>query len=462
MDTLFEHLLKYADSGKISFAMPGHKGGRGFSKEFCENLCRIDVTELSATENLYSPGSVIKEAQNFISKLYRSKKSYILTGGSSQGIHTMLHCAYKGGRLLVDRSCHRSVINFCVLSGMEPVFIDQKIDPDLGVPLPPEPYAVEEALKNSTGIDAVLITSPTYYGHIANIKEISEICHKRNIPLLADEAHGAHFAARGMPECAISCGADMAAQSAHKTLNALNQAAYLHVGSEIFNPDKVLKVLKMTGTSSPSYPIVASAQQAALELLSDSWKDLCDYIDSKYDMLKNTSLVFPKGVHDRSRIVFGFKNYNISGYDAEKILSSDFGIDIEMADHKNVVCIATVSNTKEEIDTLFSAVKKIADSAKMQKPPVYTPVPKPKSVLSPRSAFLGKEELLPLDKSSGRIAKTIITAYPPATPIVIYGEKISQSVLEYIKTLKSLGANIDGLSPDGRIAVVSEQEYGKH
>lgn len=456
MSTLFKHLLTYAKKNRISFAMPGHKGGAGLLEEFKNHIAQIDVTELSDTENLHAPKSVIKAAQKRLSDIYGSDESYFLTGGSTEGVHIMLHSAVKGGRLLVNRTCHRSVINCAVLAGFEVEFIPQEMDSGLNVPMPPSAAEIEKILKSSSGIDAVMITSPDYYGHIADVEGISKICHRYNLPLLVDEAHGAHFAADGMPKGAIKCGADMAVQSAHKTLNALNQAALLHIKSNIIRTQTVRALTTMAATSSPSYPIVASAQIAVEELCGRKWLELSDYITAKKnELLKRSKIIYPIGKTDPARIVFGFGNYALTGYEAEVILREKYNIDVEMSDRFNVVCIATIANTKADIDSLFNAVEELLTKRAESLADAFKIPCLPERVMSPREAFWSEYVFVPLEKAVGRIARTNIAAYPPGIALLCYGERITEEMIDYITHIKELGADIEGIE-DGNIPVIAE------
>ncbi len=456
MSTLFEHLSRYADKNRISFAMPGHKGGAGLAEEFKSRIAQIDVTELSDTENLHAPKSVILSAQKKLAEIYGSSESFFLTGGSTEGVHIMLHSTIRKGKLLVNRSCHRSVINCAVLAGFSIEFIPQEMDEEINSPMPPSPQIIERILAKSNEIDAVMITSPDYYGHIADVKRIAEICHKYNLPLLVDEAHGAHFAADKMPQGAIKCGADMAVQSAHKTLNALNQAALLHIKSDIINRETVRALTTMAATSSPSYPIVASAELAVEKLSSGSWDKLAEYIKVKKNTLsRNTKVIYPKGETDPLRIVFGFGNYDITGYEAERILRERYNIDVEMSDRYNVVSIATPSNTVAQIDVLFDSVEEILAEQKESDVKAVVMPPLPERILSPREAFWSEYEKIPLTNAVSRVARTNIAAYPPGIALVSYGEKITKEMIDYILYIKELGAEVEGLDDD-KVCVVAE------
>lgn len=459
MKSLFEHLLDYSQINRTSFAMPGHKGGRGFSDEFSKNIARIDTTELPDTENLHSPGEVLRNSLLELRKIFGSDESYYLTGGSTEGIHIMMHTVCKSGRILVNRSCHRSVINCCALSGIDVVFIPQKIHPKLFVPEMPKADVIFKMLSENSDIDAVLITSPSYYGQLADIKSIARVCHEKGVALLVDEAHGAHLAAKGIEKSAIGMGADMVVQSAHKTLNALNQAAYLHIKSDIINKGRARELLSMVATTSPSYPIVASAELAAKELLCDKWQELSEYIKKKKEqLLTHTKIVVPEGNTDPLRIVFGFSSYNISGFEVERILREKYNTDIEMADEYNVVMIATISNTAEEIDRLFNAAEEIVSGLSESDLPDEVLMPSfPRSVMSVREAFLSDAELVCLEEAEGRVARVCVAAYPPGIPLISAGEPITKEMAIYIRNIAKKGANIEGIDENGQIAVVKER-----
>lgn len=458
MKTLHQHLCDYAELERISFAMPGHKGGRGLLSDFKSNIAKIDVTELPDTENLHAPRHILSAASKELSALYHSKKSFFLTGGSTEGIHIMLHAAASGGKLLVNRTCHRSVVNCCVLSGIVPIFINQTPDENLLTSCRTEPLAVERALSENPDASAVMITSPSFYGTLSDIKAIAKICHAHRVPLLVDEAHGAHFAASGLPDGAMELGADMSVQSAHKTLNALNQAAFLHLSGSLIDEERVGALCTMVGTSSPSYPIIASAQLALADLAGDSWRQLCDYISNKKREIKaSTHLIMPDGAIDPSRIVLGFRDYNITGFEVERILRQKYNIDIEMADYKNIVCIATPSNTRCEIDALFAAIGEICASLSTCPFKGFTLPPLPDYALSPRDAFFARGEVVPLDNAAGRVSKTAITAYPPGIALVSYGERIDNNIIKYIKELMNMGAAIEGLTSEVGVCVMTEK-----
>ncbi|MBQ9598754.1 MAG: aminotransferase class V-fold PLP-dependent enzyme [Clostridia bacterium] len=442
---LYEHLRKYASQNRISFAMPGHKNGRGLKRD----LVSLDVTELAATENLYHGGEYVREANRLLAKLYGSDESFILTGGSTAAIQAMISGAVKrGGTLLAAADCHQSVINACTLLGINIRFIPKEIDCDFSVPLGTD--TIEGFITPDT--DAVIITSPNYYGICSNIKRIALDCHEKGIPLLVDEAHGAHFIGSGFPVTAVQY-ADAVCHSAHKTLNAMNGAAYLHLCGKYIDRERAKKAITMFQSTSPSYVIAATADTARAELeKGDMWKTTRELCESFRRATANIGVsVLPND--DVTRIVLNFSGFQITGYEVESILSQS-GIDIEMADMFNIVLIVTPANTKDEMRSLWWTILNIAENVPKREntigitaPPVCT------ETLNPSDAFWSEGEEIALNRSEGRIAKGTVTPYPPGVPVIVTGERIRREQIEYLEEIEAAGGEINGLN-DGKIEIV--------
>lgn len=442
---LYERLCRYASQNRISFAMPGHKNGRGLKKD----LLSLDVTELEETENLHHAGEHVQNANKRLSCLYGGEKSYILTGGSTAAIQAMIcACVPNGGTLLAGSDCHMSVINTCVLLGINIKFFPKHIN---SFSVPDGMRTLKEYLDGN--IDAVIITSPNYYGICSDIKIIAKECHEKNIPLLVDEAHGAHFISDSrFPETAVKY-ADAVCQSAHKTLNAMNGAAYLHVNSTRVNHDRLEKALCMFQSSSPSYVIAASADTAREELEGDNnWGETIDHCNTlREKFLKAGIKVFAND--DVTRLVLNFSDYDISGFAMSDILCKN-GIDIEMADLFNIVLIVTPSNTPEDTDKLFNTLCQILKNIPKakNKPKILMP-PYCSEIISPQEVFYAKQEKIPLEEASERISCDTVVPYPPGVPAIYMGETIKREHIEYIHKIREAGGEIEGLD-NGVITVV--------
>lgn len=432
---IYTRLLNYYKQNRISFAMPGHKNMRGL---VCD-VIKCDVTELDATADLIGGSSATDRANELLSGFYQTKESFILTGGSTCCIHIMISSALnRGDTLLTMPDCHMSVINACAAAGINVCMTRDILNFDI-----------------TSDIRAVLITSPNYYGVAKNIEAISEKCRRNGAVLLVDEAHGAHFTGKnGMMKSAVSRGADMVCQSAHKTLGALTGAAYLHICSDRVLSDRVKRCIRIFHSSSPSYPIAASADIARGELEKIDYSEiisLCN--DFKRKITDKTKVRF-LGNDDVTRLVIDFSNYSVTGFEIAKKLSEEYAIDIEMADLVNLVLIATPYNTAEDFARLTEALTEITADLKEKTGVAEMPEPPDTcGVFYPHRVLGAKTERVFLEDAVGRISAQTVCVYPPGTAVAAMGCEITAEVVEYILRLSGMGANVSGIS-DGKIEVI--------
>ena len=448
---LIKSLEEYAKSGNISFAMPGHKNGRGIKEPLSDNFFKFDTTELLNTPNMENPTGALQQALVEAADFFKADRSFILVDGSTSGIFIMLMTTLKrGDTLLVNRACHISVINACIALGIKLVFSENEIIEKWNIPDAPNTNAIENAADNYSP-DAILITSPSYYGLCADICAIADIAHKRGIPLLVDEAHGAHFAAsaRIFPKTAMESGADMCVQSAHKTLNAANQTAFLHIKDGIIGQRRAKKAFDMFRTTSPCYSLAASADMARAEL-SEKGEILWERVHKEAMALRSEfkNLLSPDrsfiGKYnfadiDETRLVLNFSRYNITGYEMANALLFNHSIETEMADLSNIVLIPTPSNTAEEFDILKKALQK--ELLKVEKGTninTLSPPPLPEKKAEPCDAFFSDGEDILITNAKGRISKVSVVPYPPGIPTLLPGEVISDEIIEYLITQKNV------------------------
>ena len=267
---LYDALRSYADREPLRFHMPGHKGKYLPVPELA-GLATIDVTELPPTGNLYTAGSPFDEAQRLWADLFGFEYCQFLTGGSTMGIHTGLAlCARPGSKILVDRGCHRAVFNALALLDLEPVWLERPWLREENLPGPIALEDVERALEEHPEVKTVCITSPTYAGVLSNIGTIAQLVHRHRGKLFVDGAHGAHLPFLGLVPFQ---GADAVVVSAHKTLPAMGQSALLF--TNWMDPDRVRQMASVFGTSSPSYPMMASLDAARQWLADGGDKEYC-------------------------------------------------------------------------------------------------------------------------------------------------------------------------------------------
>lgn len=439
---LYSRISQYASQNRISFAIPGHKGKT-------DTFSPLDVTELRHTADLHAESDAVKTADTLLSALYKSERSFILTGGSTTAIHAMISSALKPGEtLLVTPDCHMSVINICAVMGIKIRIADTEFNDEFLIN--GKTSSVLKYLNNYPDIRAVLITTPNYYGICSDIRRIADECHAHGKPLLIDEAHGAHFIASDKLPESSSLYADLVCHSAHKTLNALTGAAYLHCRGNLISPDTVRKFINIFETSSPSYVIAASADTARAELAESGQKDwdclisLCNGFKEK---IRDTGILTLQN-GDPARLVLNFANFDVTGFQISDILSDRFGIDVEMADYKNTVLITSPKNTPEDFNALCAALIKITgtlDTAKNNSMPPFLRI-KHDGIIEPQRALFSMHCAINLSLSEGYVSAATVTAYPPGTPIIIAGERITKEQINAIAALKTAGAAITGIN----------------
>lgn len=266
-DLLINRLLRYGRSDMYPFHMPGHKraGDMGFGDPFA-----VDITEIDGFDNLHHPEGILKESMEWAASLYGADRTFYLVNGSTGGIlSAVCGSVLQGGRILVSRNCHKSVYHGIYMNRLNAVYVYPQEVPGLGIQGGISPDDVDRMLKQYMDIQAVLIVSPTYDGVVSDIKRIAEVVHAAGLPLIVDEAHGAHFRYGEMfPVSALELGADVVIQSVHKTMPSLTQTALLHIKNNkpdhgcYADGDRICRQLQMVQSSSPSYVLLASIESS--------------------------------------------------------------------------------------------------------------------------------------------------------------------------------------------------------
>ena len=414
---LYYALTAFADTDPLRMHMPGHKG-KGLPG--WEQLARVDFTELPPTGNLYEAGGAIGEAEALWAKAFGMQECLMLTCGSTQGIHSALTLTCSiGSTLLADRNCHRSVYHTMALLDLTPVYLMEKT-----------PQGVEKILKNVPETETVCITSPDYYGRLYDVTGISEVCHRFGAKLVVDGAHGAHLPFMGIDHYR---GADLVVCSAHKTLPAMGQAALLFSGGA-YTGDDLRRAASIHGTSSPSYPILASMDLARAWMESREGQACYQAVCRRVKELRTKFPALDGENLDPGRLTLRIKD----GYEAERLLQKQ-GIWPEMADRGHVVFIVTGADSMEDLDRLERALEKLD----LQRDTDTYPVPpQPEIVLRPRQALFAPTKTVSLEESEGCISACQIAPYPPGVPVVAPGEVISKKHLAYLQEIGYNNRNV--------------------
>lgn len=462
---LYEKLLAYGDSDHYPFHMPGHKRNEAaFIKEETSParpdplaaVSRIDITEITGFDNLHYPEGILKDAQEAAAEAYGAVKSWYLVGGSTTGILAALSAAVpKGGRILIARNSHKSVYHGIYLRGLAVSYLYPEYDPVFGVPLPVTEEAVRRALEEEGDIRAVLITSPTYEGLTADVERIASAVHEWGIPLIVDEAHGAHFGFSDMLPASSTAWADVVVHSTHKTTRAMTQTALLHLCSGRVAAEEIQKYLDIYMTSSPSYVLMASIEQAIRELKERGNELFTAFWKRRELLLKDMdslscvkALQTDRDRQDPCKLLFGDISGRLSGLALKEILREAYHLEMEMSQGNHVLAILTPYDSAEGIERLQRALQEIDDGLKKKKAaalcsqPLYAAI-KPERRKMLESAWQ-QGERIPLSEAGGRISSEFVYQYPPGTPLIVPGEVWDQELIRYIKRLSESGYEVLG------------------
>ena len=437
---IYDFLQKYADSNIMRLHMPGHKG-----KMFCDPLATIypyDITEIKGADSLFEANGIIKESEENASKLFNTIQTVYSTQGSTLCIQTMLVLAAKPrSTVIAARNAHKAFLNTCVLLDLDVSWIYPK-SADCEETIVSYNYTVEDiekAILAAENPSCVYITSPDYYGRMADISAISVLCRKYNMPLLVDNAHGAHLAFLEESQHPIALGADMCCDSAHKMLPVLTGGAYLHIGNERFSHN-IKDTMSLFSSTSPSYLTMCSLDLCNNYLESEVKNHLSDAISCLNSVKERLSEVYNFVDSEPLRMTISTRPNGLTGYELAKILRIH-RIECEYADDGYVVLLFSPLNSYEEFEMVYTVLSKIKTS-KLKLETKHFELPKPQIVMSIRAASLAENEEIPVDESLGRICgKTKVTC-PPGIAIVASGEKIDVNCINILKKYSIFKINV--------------------
>ncbi len=372
--TLINKLKENRDSGIYPFHMPGHKRRLAGDKTLRE-IFELDITEIPGFDDLHNAEGIIREGENRTAKLFGSDETHFLVNGSTCGIlSAIVGTVSKGDTVIAGSNCHRSVFNGIMLSGADQVLItsdkEEQFDIYGGVSVEAVKHALEKATGNRV---AVVITSPTYEGITSDIEAIAKTCHEHNAVLIVDSAHGAHFGfSEGFPKSAVATDADAVITSVHKTLPSMTQTSLIHINRRCPTRDKIVKMLPVFQTSSPSY-ILMSSIDSMTKLLEKKGKKLFAAYEKRLKRFYKEAETFNslsvltkeklscKGSmdHDRGRIVITDRTGTYSGHRLSDILLNKYGLCAEKSEDKNVLLITSIADTDKGFERLTKALAEI-------------------------------------------------------------------------------------------------------
>ena len=495
-DTFLQGLSRYHERGIVRFHTPGHRGGRWIDPALRQLLTpqalALDVSDV--LEGEHGPGdwsAALREAEERASRLFGTERTRFLVNGTTGGIHAAVLALALHSRVAFGRASHLSVYAAAALAGAEPAYIPFRYDPEWDIP---GPLPVEEIARHARdgGASLYVDTYPNYYG-LAH--PIGRLCKLLEIPVVADEAHGSHFAfCPGAPPPALAEGAVVSVQSAHKTLQAMTQGSLLHVrrgrADIALRVDRALSLLQ---TTSPSSLLLASLEAAVAHTAREGdepWRRavaLAQAIREGIEQRTGLRCLDAREAElrwgarlDPARVVVNVAPAGWTGLEAAAWLRREWGIQVEMANQRCIVALVSPGNTEEEGERLVEALARLAaappgplegahrrvtglpaspggTSSPASAPPgarspsatrapaALPPPPVPPRALSLREALAAPAEWIPLDECAGRVAAEFACPYPPGIPVLAPGEEITSECVEYLRWVREKGWEVRGV-----------------
>lgn len=489
---LLGKLERYGKSEAYPFHMPGHKRQIKWGITSFPNPFSVDITEIEGFDNLHRPEGILRKAMERAARIYGSKKTYFMVNGSTGGIlSAVCGLTRPGDTILMARNCHKAAYHAVLLNQLRPVYVYPKQIPGWGIQGGVSAAEVERLLrrdqaargKASAGneeqggaIKAVFITSPTYDGIVSDIRGIAEAAHRYRIPLIVDEAHGAHFPfGESFPKSALECGADVVIQSLHKTLPSLTQTAVLHVKGNLADAEEIERYLSIFQTSSPSYVFLA-AMQNCVEFMDGKgrvqmrgfaerigrWMDRAGSLLSLRVLTDEECGLAEGEARDPSKILVSPAGSGLTGTKISEILRERFGLEAEMACKGYVLLMTSLMDSEEGLERLWEALCAIDKGfiGKMGKMDFRGITERldagwaSAGRLRPSDAWRAGKERIFYQDACGRISGGFITVYPPGIPMAVPGERITENMTEWICESRGMGLTVEGVSEDGRIDVI--------
>lgn len=427
---IYDFLEKYAASGTVRCHMPGHKGKA--AGDPLSALYPLDITEIAGADSLFEAEGVIAESEKNTAALYGSAASVYSAGGSTLCIQAMLAIMkQENRRIIAVRNVHRAFLNAAALLGLDiewlyPDYSGGILSGEI------DPAEAERLLASSPEPACLYITSPDYTGKMADIRGLSELCHRYGARLLVDNAHGAHLAFFGENMHPIALGADLCCDSAHKMLPALTGAAILHTSREEYVP-KLKQAMSLFGSTSPSYLIMASLDLCSRYLAENIRRDIAENLPRLEELRRSFSdrLVFADTEPFHITIKAG--ESGLCGNELAQLLRSE-GAECEYTDEELLILLMSPVCRQEDFTRLSAMLKGALERASRRKERSPLPVPVPaKQAMSIREAAFAPAEEIPVSSAEGRICASVKVPCPPAVPIAISGELIDRQHIELFK-----------------------------
>lgn len=472
---LDEKLLAYSQTDAYPFHMPGHK------RQSMGNWTgeAIDITEITGFDNLHHAEGILQEAQCRAAETFGADETFFLINGSTAGLLSAIcGTVRRGGRLLMARNCHKAVYHAVYLMELKTAYLYPE-QTDFGIQGSISPEQVRDMLEQYPDTEAVLLTSPTYDGVVSDIAAIAALAHEKGVPLIVDEAHGAHFGfSQGFPQKALAFGADLCIESVHKTLPAYTQSALLHYRK---NPwidlERVKQYLGIYQTSSPSYILMAGIDRCTRILREQGTELFAAYEQRLHDFykkcrtLQRITVLSPDGkigesgendpgiwARDPSKILICAEGAGLHGQELAELLTEHYHLELEMASGHYATALTTLMDTQEGFDRLFAALQAIDrknrkngmlhQGQELETADLFTTDDiycEAEKVLEIAEVMDAPKTTIPLMSAAGCVSGEFVYLYPPGIPILAPGERVTKEILETLRICQARNMQIEGM-----------------
>jgi arginine decarboxylase len=466
-------LCAYAERTPARLHVPGHKGGPGADQGLIEAIgmqaLSMDIPALTYGIDVGAVPTPFERAQQLAAEAWGAKRAWFLVNGASQGnLSAGLALAHSGDAVVVQRNAHSSTIDALVLSGMRPTFAAPELDEELGIAHCLTEETLDRALAETPGAAGAWVISPTYFGAAADISSLARVAHAHGVPLVVDEAWGAHMAFHeDLPEHALAAGADLVISSTHKIVGSLTQSAMLHLGQgagDLLGEDVVDRAVTLTESTSPNSLLFgsldAARRQAAVhghELLTRTMAALAlareqiqaiEGLDVLDDRLAGRPGVF---AYDPLRLAVDVRGIAATGYELAALLREIGDINLELYGQNVIVAVFGMGERGlPEAERLVAALRTAVERVGLDPGGAHTRFaaapPWGELAMTPREAYLGAQEVVPAARAAGRIAAESLATYPPGIPNVLPGERLTAETLAYVQRTLELGGSVRGAS----------------
>jgi arginine/lysine/ornithine decarboxylase len=463
---LLDALVDYHATNRYGFTPPGHRQGRGVDDRVLDVLghqpFRDDVLASGGLDDRRMSNKYLKRAEDLMADAVGADTAWFSTCGSSLSVKAaMMAVAGGDGSLLVGRDSHKSIVAGLIFSGVQPRWVTPRWDAERHFSHPPSAQEYSAVWDEYPDAAGALVVSPSPYGSCTDLSEIAKVCHGRGKPLIVDEAWGAHLPFHdGLPTWAMDAGADVCVVSVHKMGAGFEQGSVFHLQGDLIDQDRLSACADLLMTTSPNVLVYSALDgwrrqmvEHGHELLGAALDLACDLRDKleripEVEVL-DEELLGAEASHDldRLQVLMDVSATGTSGYQAADWLREHRRIDVGMSDHRRILATLSFADGKDTAARLVDALWSWRTAAEtFDRPrPIALPAPEEiqlETVMVPRDAFFAAVEEVPADEAAGRIAAEQITPYPPGIPAVVPGERLTDRVVEYLRTGVAAGMNV--------------------